>query len=236
MVLLQVKDINILQGATFNSGSAIPASITTIPVGGVIVNNLANTTQQYTVRIYDASDNSCYVDRVVSISGRLACGSCNCKEYLYLNDTGLGEVHKFAVNADGSITEIGSPWMSGFANPHGLGSDLNGYLYIGDDPTNGPIKKVTCDGQVIDANWNITIVGGGLTNIGSIGNFIFVNGANQNADFNKIHVLDACSGDVLGSICFNGTDGTDWGMQVLPDGTILVPHGLTLLSISWIYA
>ena len=55
-------------GATFNSGSAIPASITAIPAGGVIVNNLSNTTQQYTVRIYDATDNNCFVDRTVSIT------------------------------------------------------------------------------------------------------------------------------------------------------------------------
>ena len=55
-------------GATFNSGSAIPASITTIPGTGVIVNNLTNTTQQYTVRIYDAADNTCFVDRTIQIT------------------------------------------------------------------------------------------------------------------------------------------------------------------------
>ncbi|HMT54535.1 MAG TPA: SdrD B-like domain-containing protein, partial [Saprospiraceae bacterium] len=55
-------------GATFNSGSAIPTSISPIPSGGVIENSLTNTTQQYTVRIYDATDNTCYVDRTVSIT------------------------------------------------------------------------------------------------------------------------------------------------------------------------
>lgn len=62
-------------GATFNSGAATPASITTIPVGGVIASNLPNTTQQYTVRIYDATDDACFVDRVVSITA-VCCNSC----------------------------------------------------------------------------------------------------------------------------------------------------------------
>ena len=61
-------------GATFSSGSATPASITAIPAGGVIVSNLANTASSYTVRIYDASDNTCYVDRVVSTTVT----NCNC--------------------------------------------------------------------------------------------------------------------------------------------------------------
>jgi len=60
-------------GATFNSGAAIPASITAIPVGGVITSTLPNTTQQYTVRIYDATDDACYVDRVVSITAVACC-------------------------------------------------------------------------------------------------------------------------------------------------------------------
>lgn len=60
-------------GATFNSGTAIPASITAIPAGGIIVNTLPNTTQQYTVRIYDAINSNCYVDRTVSITAVMCC-------------------------------------------------------------------------------------------------------------------------------------------------------------------
>ena len=55
-------------GATFASGSATPASITTIPAGGVITSGLSNVTQQYTVRIYDSVIDNCYVDRIVSIT------------------------------------------------------------------------------------------------------------------------------------------------------------------------
>ncbi len=60
-------------GATFNSGAAIPALITAIPVGGVITSTLPNTTQQYTVRIYDATDDACFVDRVVTITSVVCC-------------------------------------------------------------------------------------------------------------------------------------------------------------------
>ena len=60
-------------GLSFNSAAATPASITTIPAGGVIASSLPNTTGNYTVRIYDASDNSCYVDRVVSITAVNCC-------------------------------------------------------------------------------------------------------------------------------------------------------------------
>ncbi|MBP8238825.1 MAG: choice-of-anchor E domain-containing protein, partial [Saprospiraceae bacterium] len=55
-------------GATFNSGAATPVAITAIPMSGVITSTLPNTTQQYTVRIYDAVDDACFVDRVVSMT------------------------------------------------------------------------------------------------------------------------------------------------------------------------
>jgi len=156
--------------------------------------------------------------------------SCSCTEYLYLNDVGTGEVHKFAVNTDGTITEVGAPWMSGFTNPHGLGSDINGFLYIGDDPT-GPIYRVTCDGGTVAANavqWN-TAITGNITNIGSYGGYIFVNGGSSTINSNHIAVLDPCTGDYVGSVCLNGTDNdyNDWGMQILPDGTILATEGLS---------
>lgn len=154
---------------------------------------------------------------------------CDCTEYLYLNDIALGEVHKFAVDpTTGDITEIGSPWMGGFDSPHGLGVDLNGFLYIGNHPSDGPIRKVTCDGNIIDADWNTTITGGGLTNIGSVGNFILANGAFESSEFSNIQVLDACSGDRLGSICLEGSNFGDWGMQVLNDGTVLVTEGIDI--------
>lgn len=60
-------------GTTF-TGIATPAAITAIPAGGVVASTLPNTTGSYTVRIYDATDDACYVDRVVSIT-TVTCGS-----------------------------------------------------------------------------------------------------------------------------------------------------------------
>lgn len=54
-------------GSSFNSGGAIPSTITNIPAGGIIVNTLVNITQSYTIRIYDSSNNNCFIDRIVDI-------------------------------------------------------------------------------------------------------------------------------------------------------------------------
>ncbi len=157
-------------------------------------------------------------------------GDCDCQEYLYLNDVLTGEVHKFEIDpVGGDITEIGNPWMSGFTNPHGIAADLNGNLYIGDDPM-GPIYTMDSEGGTVatDATvWNST-VGQGLTNMGSIGNYIFANGGFNmiNEERERIQVIDACSGDRIGSICLEGATGLDWGMQVLDDGTILYTEGI----------
>jgi len=45
----------------------------------------------------------------------LTAQSCSCTEYIYLNEqTNGGAIHKYAVNPDGSITEVGGingmPW------------------------------------------------------------------------------------------------------------------------------
>ena len=186
--------------------------------------------QDYTIRIFNGASN-CFTDIVVTMNTQDCIIGCVCEENLYLNDTGFGEVHKFSINpADGVITEIGSPWMSGFSNPHGLGSDLNGNLYIGDDNTGG-IYKVNCHGGTVANNgvlWNDGIENG-LTNIGSIDNYIITNAHPNGGNGKDIYVLDACSGNFLGSICLNnaGTGGwsADWGLQVFQDGTILVTDG-----------
>jgi hypothetical protein len=62
-------------GNTFNPATAIPATATTVPVGGVIASTLANpsgASQQYTVRIYNAA--GCYRDRLVTLTKKV----CTC--------------------------------------------------------------------------------------------------------------------------------------------------------------
>jgi hypothetical protein len=60
-------------GSTF-TGTATPASPTVIPSNSVLISNLTNTAQTFTVRVYSATDNTCFIDRVVN----LVPVTCNC--------------------------------------------------------------------------------------------------------------------------------------------------------------
>ncbi len=183
-------------------------------------------------RCVDDGDNACISAESAAVtSSPLDCGACSCKEYLYLNDTGTGEVHKFSVDpTTGEIAEIGSPWMSGFTNPHGLGSDINGNLYIGDNTT-GPIYKISCDGGTVadDATLWFNNYENGLTNISSYENYIITTGYQPGDNSKYLTVHEACTGNVLGQICLNdagsGAWSSDWGLQILNDGTVLATDG-----------
>lgn len=200
-------------GTTFNSGIAIPATITTIPTGGVIVNTLTNTSQSYTVRIYDATDNTCFVDRTVGITA-VVCGDCLCNEYLYLNDDINDIVHKFLIDPNtGALTEIGAPWVSGgIARPHGIAVDPNGFLYIGEinaSFTQTIIKKLNSDGVIIDANW--------LTLDFPVFNFF---GTDDGLYFNAVgmtKIYDWCSADLKG--CMTTDIWGNWGFSKSIDGS-----------------
>jgi len=41
---------------------------------------------------------------------------CDCKDYVYLNDAPISEVHKFEIQSNGSLLEIGSPWLGSTGN------------------------------------------------------------------------------------------------------------------------
>lgn len=79
---------------------------------------------------------------------------CDCEEYIYLNDTQLEGVHKFLVVGD-TVSEVlaanGGPWLQNVIDPHGVGMDLNGYLYIGDRTTDPrQLMRITCSGVILD--------------------------------------------------------------------------------------
>ena len=215
-------------GATF-SGTATPASITAIPVGGVIVNTLPNTTQQYTVRIYDATDDVCFLDRVVSITAAV-CGDCNCTDMIYLNDETGDVVHKFSLDAtSGSLSEIGSPWLDnppGINNPHGIAIDLNGFVYIasaGNPIVNPPwdshfnggkVFKLQADGTMINPNPDPTAVNftEWNANWGTENGILYV----PNAVDETVDAYELCSGTYIGSMFAvnNGGDVQTWGFYV----------------------
>lgn len=147
--------------------------------------------------------------------------SCNCIDYMYLNETtDGGKVHKYEINpADGSVSEIlvnGNAWYPGsgtsqLPSPHGLGMDLNGNLYIGEGlQPNGRIRKLNCAGEIVPAaEFNIQRA---PTNLESVGNILFANDwYNQQLEF-----YDLCTGNSEGSITFensSGAAGQDWGFS-----------------------
>lgn len=146
---------------------------------------------------------------------------CSCNEYIYLNETefqGNGRIHKYLVNSDSTVTEIGNPWLDnvandqGFYSPHGLGTDLNGYLYINQQAV-GDIRKLTCDGDVFPASDFVIDVPQFVTNVSSIGNTLYMN---DNTDLANIEAYDLCTGDFKGTICFDDVVYSNWGLYIDP--------------------
>ncbi len=164
---------------------------------------------------------------VTSIPDSVAQVGCECNEYVYLNETTTGgAVHKFLVNADGTFTEIGSPWYDNtvtgddLEQPHGLGVDLNGFLYIGEKArSTSEIRKLDCNGNIFPES-EFAFTTGGQTNIVSDGNSIFYNNRNNLLHYGDFVEVDVCSQQVLGTVDFcdasyggltGGLSGFDWG-------------------------
>ncbi|WP_282776325.1 GEVED domain-containing protein, partial [Phaeodactylibacter xiamenensis] len=145
--------------------------------------------------------------------------SCNCTEYIYLNDPGLDIVHKFSVDGGGAVTEIGTPWLDNINRPHGLGVDINGFLYIAREEA-GPtwiIGKYTCDGGVVDANWhttNATFIFN--MNADRDGNLVYHGTLDNFSSYNHVKI-DLCTATEIG--CSEVPGSSTWGFYVEEDGT-----------------
>ncbi|MEO0727185.1 MAG: SdrD B-like domain-containing protein [Bacteroidota bacterium] len=152
---------------------------------------------------------------IFTTSWSLAGQTCDCTDYIYLNDEDFNVVHKFRVNsADGSVMEIGDPWFDasivapGLA-PHGVAGDLNGAIFIGQNFVgNNPIMKIGCTGNLIDAG-AIPDLNHALTNMGSRDGIIYT----TNDDEDVIAAYDQCTGALLGQINVHGGGGevSFWG-------------------------
>lgn len=146
--------------------------------------------------------------------------TCSCTEYIYLDEPASGEIHKLRVGLGVGLTEVtgangGSSWMPAgnplFPAPHGVATDLNGYLYIGGSG-GGPLIRLNCDG-VVDANYSpINLVDAASNSIFSIGNIVYTNG-------NGVNAFNSCDGTKLGKLCFNNNNGVpndlewSWGIS-----------------------
>lgn len=162
----------------------------------------------------------------------LTAQSCDCNKYLYLNDTGLDYVEKFSVDAQtGALTEIGDaqngmPWLNAAGivdDPHGIATDLNGNIYIGEnDMINGEynIQKFNCVGEKLDADLSTPIIDnfieeGFSFNHFSVGNYIYVNiFSDFETGTGDIKIFDLCTGEEAGCI----REGYFWGFAAGTDG------------------
>ncbi|WP_375446271.1 hypothetical protein [uncultured Fibrella sp.] len=164
--------------------------------------------------------------------------TCNCSDYVYLNEpigTNGGMVHKFRINPNGTFSEIFSnsptntlPWFpagAGLPRPHGLGQDLNGNLYIGSNETTGPIQKLSCSGQVLNANF-IPTTG---YNIVSKDGYLYVNPTGISSERNRIRRYSLCDGSDQGYILLAEIPAVgsliDWGLSLDANGTFYASAG-----------
>lgn len=164
--------------------------------------------------------------------------ACDCTEYIYLNEPNADATLKFIVNADGSLTEIINPatpnghWAEGTTtSPHGIGTDLNGFIYIGNittNPATGGVDKYDCAGTLVEEDAIPPGAGdaaGGLsgysTNMYTVGNTLYMNSWPTNPNiFREIWAYDLCTGDAIGNYRWcNG--GNAWDFHIDPDNNLL---------------
>lgn len=159
---------------------------------------------------------------------------CNCQEYLYLNDTELGQVRKYSIDANATLTEInpGGPWypnnnVSELPRPHGISFDLNGNLYISGSNTGTPqeqyIRRLNCNGEITPVS-EFFIPETNTTHIASYENFILTNGLSSGGS-RGIQIWDACTGDFVGKVpacdANNSFSNGNWGMTYDPVNDLL---------------
>ncbi len=155
--------------------------------------------------------------------------SCNCTDYLYVNDPALDITHKFVIDSEtGKVdmnNEIGAPWLSAnvIDNAHGVVNDLNGNLYISqlaDGTVPNQLFKVSSDGEILDTNFIADW--GRVYNMASIDNSLFVIGqpSGGGLDF-FITEWDLCTGEEIARLELDPTDlSVSWGLAKGMDGKL----------------
>jgi len=225
-------------GSTYTGDADYANATDTTGFPIIIVDTLSNPSgsRDYTIRVFNGASN-CFTDVVVTMNEQDCTIGCDCKEFLYMNDPSSGTVHKFEIHADGSTTEINptGPWypnggVSGLPSPHGLGSDLNGNLYIGEGiginmGDEGDLRRLDCDGNLYPVS-NFIIENVYPRNVFSIGNYLFSNkrpsGSSGATSSDYMLVYDLCTETLVDSICFDNPTSTadaslGWGFYIYDD-------------------
>lgn len=228
---IQLSAVTMGLSYSINTGSAHDGTGARTTLTGAtyplqILTGLANPAadQDYTIRVYpdDVGGSATpFTDVIVNLAVQDCTVGCDCVDQLYLNEPGVGTVYKFSVDpSNGDLTEIGSPWYGGseLPAPHGLGIDLNGFIYIGES-TNADtdIRKLTCDGEIFDEA-DFVYRHGGQFNIGSYDGILYTNDAISGAPNGGITAYDPCEDEVLGTLTFcetgTGDFDFDWGLWI----------------------
>ena len=215
---------NWVTGSDYIAGGGDPDYADALTIGALpfkFNTGISNPTgsQDYTIRIFNS--NGCFTDYTITMNQQDCAIGCNCEENIYLNETTTGgSVHKFEINSDGSLSEIGMPWYDNAAaggeliSPHGLAADLNGFLYIGESSSASEIRRFTCDGEILPES-EFAISTAGQFNIGSIGNTLYVG----ERDFSGIVAYDLCTGVEVSRLQFCENTGNlagNWGFFIDP--------------------
>ncbi len=156
------------------------------------------------------------------LSGHVQAQTCTTKEFIYLNDPFKGTVMKFEVGSSIALTEVigangGPHWYPGtgtseLSSPHGLATDLNGKLYIGENGDKGLLRRFNCDGVIEPvSSTTITTQQAQTQNIFSIGNIIYHNSTGGPTAYNS------CTGEKIGKMCLIGSSNyNEWGLSYNP--------------------
>ncbi|MEM6317577.1 MAG: SdrD B-like domain-containing protein [Bacteroidota bacterium] len=224
----------IVAGTDFGTQTA--ADATTFTQGDLpltLLSNLANPngSQTYTIRIFNGNDDNCSTEVTVTLNERDCNPTCDCKEYIYVNDEQEDLTHKFEINpTTGAITEIFStgttPWATGISDPHGLAQDINGGIYIGnrsgadtDFGNAGNIRKFSCDGVEDNTTNGLSGITSFHFNYQSRNGLLYqpIGEVNATGREPEVFAYDLCDGSIIGSMQVHPSDNLTrgyWGFTV----------------------
>ena len=169
---------------------------------------VADGSTTYPLTIRDASTGDCFtLYTTTALNDCTFVPSCNCQEVVYLNEvTSGGAVFKYRLEADGSLTEIGNPFFDNNAagetlnSPHGLATDVNGNLYIG-ETSSGDIRRLECDGDIVPASAFEIPYNDIIQNMFTVGNTLYTNNLGGPRSY------DICTGTQGPQLCLNDAGG-----------------------------
>ncbi len=152
--------------------------------------------------------------------------SCNCTDFLFVNDTGPDLVHKFEVLPDGSVQEVfvnGMPFLPpgvSPSDPHGIASDINGNIYIADIGRNGQQDSLfvfNCAGEPLNGGEALLDAENFLLRVNNFASFNeFLYFVNRRTTGTDIMLVDPCSADTIGRMAVPVNDLNAWGFHIDP--------------------